>query len=596
MALVQLSSTTQRILRQIALAAGLFALVISVMVTVNYFQLKRSDPLNAPSMKVLLERLNNNPEDEKVRAEIRELDLLARRAFFTSQWQIRTGGLLLLICLLIVVACLKAIEILSVNLPVKPGEGKTAFWDDQLLNRRWIAIAGIALVIGGLVFAALSQDHLGKYLERAPLAKSPPGSPGSPVSIEKGDLSTLATDSVISADSLITNEIAAFPDQKEINSNFPYFRGPLGSGIAFRKNIPVQWDGRSGQHIRWKAAIPLPGYNSPVVWNDKVFMSGANDKRREVYCFSVTDGRLLWNTPVEKIQGSPVQAPKVLGETGFAAPTLATDGRRVYAIFANGDLIALDMDGKKVWDKNMGIPKNHYGHSSSLILFRDLLIVQYDQTGNASVMALNATTGAIAWKTAREVKVSWSSPVLVNTGTRVELILVAEPYMISYDPSNGKEYWRIDCISGEVGPSVAYANGIAYSVNDYSKLAAVKVGSPPALLWENDEYLSDIPSPVAAGKYLLLPTSYGTMVCYDAMDGTKYWEKDYGTSTYASPIFVDGKVFQLDKKGIMHIFRPDKTYVPVAECQLGEGSVCTPAFLDGLVFIRGDKNLYCIEK
>jgi len=228
-------------------------------------------------------------------------------------------------------------------------------------------------------------------------------------------------------------------------------------------------------------------------------------------------------------------------------------------------------------------------------MYRDLLIVQYDQSGNTNVLALAAKTGEQVWKTSRDVKISWSSPILVNTGKQTELMLVAEPFIISYNPANGKELWRFNCISGEVGPSLAYADGVVFSVNDYSKLAAVQVGATPKQLWESDEYLSDIPSPLATAKYVFLPTSYGMMICYDAKTGEKYWEKDFGTPTYASPILVGDNVYQLDKKGIMHVFKADKSYVSVSESPLGEGSVCTPAFAAGKILIRGDKHLYCIS-
>ncbi|MCX6273554.1 MAG: PQQ-binding-like beta-propeller repeat protein, partial [Bacteroidetes bacterium] len=343
-------------------------------------------------------------------------------------------------------------------------------------------------------------------------------------------------------------------------------------------------------------AIPLPGYNSPIIWNDRIFLSGANETKRELYCFDANTGKLLWLTKAEKIPGSPVEVPKVNRETGFCAPSLTTDGRRVYAIFANGDIIAVDMDGKKVWEKNLGLPKNHYGHSSSLNIYRDNVIVQYDQSGNASVMALSGKSGEVMWKTNRDVRVSWSSPVVVNTGQRTEILLAADPYVASYDPGNGKELWRFSCISGEVGPSLAYADGIVFSVNEYSKLAAIRIGDQPRLLWEDTEYLSDVPSPVADKDYLFLCSSYGTFVCYEAKTGRKLWDKEFGKTVYASPILAGGNIFLMDSKGIMHIFKAGKTYEPVHDPVLGEGSFCTPAFAEGRIYIRGDKNLYCIGK
>ena len=597
------SGKTIRLLQSIAFASAMLAFVICILVSVNYFQVKSSDPLNSPVMKSLVEKYKTNPDDEQLKAEIRELDLLARKAFFTNQWQIRTGGYLLLFSVLIVIICLKTVELMTAKIPVVPHAATDNFWDLRKINRKWVAYSGISLVSISLLFAFLTHNELGKTLSQAAKSgRSAADSTNAEANIENVVAvidSTRITDSASltgSDTTALTQTMDGYPTQQEINANFAAFRGPGSNGVVFQRGFPTSWNGSSGKNIKWKTAIPLTGYNSPIVWNDKIFLSGASATKREVYCFDLNTGKILWQTIVDKIPGTSATAPKVNGETGFAAPTLTTDGRRVYAIFANGDLIALDFDGKKVWAKNLGLPKNHYGHSSSLVMYRDLLIVQYDQSGNTNVMAFSGKTGEQVWKTSRDVKITWASPILVNTGKQMEVMLVAEPFVISYNPSTGKELWRFNCISGEVGPSLAYADGVVYSVNDYSKLAAVQIGSTPQLLWESDEYLSDIPSPVATAKYVFLPTSYGMMICYDAKTGEKYWEKDFGTPTYASSMLVDGNIWQMDKKGIMHIFKADKTYTSVSESALGEGSVCTPAFIGGKIIIRGDKNLYCIIK
>jgi outer membrane protein assembly factor BamB len=592
---------TIRLLQSIAFAAALLAFVLCILISVNYFQVKRSDPLNSTVMKSLVEKYISNPDDVQLKAEIRELDLLARKAFFTNKWQIRTGGYLLLFSVLVVIICLKTIELTTVKIPEIPGAATDNFWDIRKLNRKWVAYSGIFLVCISLLFAFLTHNDLGKTLGRN--VKTVGSAADSTRIMAENHPAT--TDSSLATDSssiagkdttALTLTKDGFPSQLEINNNSASFRGPGGNGTVYQHGFPTNWNGSSGKNIRWKTLIPLPGNNSPVVWNDKIFLSGANATKREVYCFDLNTGKILWQTAVDKVSGSSATAPKVSGETGYAAPTLTTDGRRVYAIFANGDLIALDFDGKPVWTKNLGLPKNHYGHSSSLIMYHDLLIVQYDQSGNTQVMAFAGKTGAQVWKTSRDVKISWSSPIVVNTGKQMEAMLVAEPFVISYNPATGKELWRFNCISGEVGPSLAYADGIVFSVNDYAKLAAIQISDPPKLLWENDEYLSDIPSPVATAKYLFLPTSYGMMVCYDAKTGEKYWEKDYATPSFASPVLADGNIYQMDKKGVMHIFKADKTYTAINDSPLGEGSACTPAFAGGKIIIRGDRNLYCIGK
>ena len=589
-------------LRQIAFISGFFAALLCFLLIVNWFQLQRADPLNSRALQSLNERLAANPDDQQLRDDVRTLDLLSRKAYFTSQWQIRTGGWFLLISLLVMVICLQTIGYIRKKMPDLPGTTPESYWIEQRINRRWIIASGTGILIISLLVAFFSYRQSGFTIDGTAVSDST-DSPGLPKAATSGGKAAMPVDSsagqLLNSDSTLTTADSladGFPTRAEIIQNFPAFRGPGGNGVVYQQNIPVRWDGKSGRNILWKTPVPLSGYNSPVVWNDRVFLSGANEEKREVYCFDANTGKLQWSARADKIAGSPAKAPAVSKETGQAAPTLTTDGRRVYAIFANGDLIAFDFEGKKVWAKNLGSPSNHYGHSSSLIMFRDLLIVQYDQRGSAQVMAFSAKTGELVWKTQRMVKVSWSSPVVVYTGKRTELLLAAEPCVASYSPSSGKELWKFDCISGEVGPSVAYANGIVFSVNDYSKLAAVEIGDPPKLLWENSEYLSDVPSPVANDRYVFLITSYGTAVCYDARTGEKYWEHDFENNIYASPILAEGKVYIPDKNGIMHIFKADKSFSLIGEPALGEGTSCTPAMVGGRIYMRGDRNLYCIGK
>lgn len=598
------AATLPKFLRTTAMVSGGFAILLSLLLLVNYLQVKRTDPLNAPALKVLTERLQSAPEDIELQQQIRELDLVARKAFFTNQWQLKAGGYLLFFSILVVIICLKTLDLLRPINPENPGKIEDRFWDERFLRQRWVAISGLLLVTISLLAAYLTHNELGPNLEQASIREKVAKrgfqtQNGDQQSGNQTIESMQADTSVGPSDTLESKNLDSmegYPTIQEIRNNFTCFRGFGGNGIDSHNNIPTSWDGKSGKNIRWKTEIPLPGYNSPIIWEGHVFLSGASETKREVYCFDAATGKLEWKAGADNIPGTPAQTPKVNSETGHAAPTMTTDGRRVYAIFSNGDILALDFSGKRVWAKNLGLPVNHYGHSSSLIMHHDLVIVQYDQRNGQHVMALAGKTGEVVWKTARNVKISWASPILVNTGKQMELILVAEPSMVSYNPATGKELWRIDCIGGEVGPSAAYANGIAFSVNDYSKLAAIEVGETPKQLWENDEYLSDIPSPVATDKYLFLVTSYGMAACYDVRNGTKYWEHDFGTPTYASPMIAEGKLYQLDKNGVMHILAVDKEYRQIAAPQLGEGSVCTPAFSDGRIYIRGNKHLFCVER
>ncbi|MBI5541023.1 MAG: PQQ-binding-like beta-propeller repeat protein [Bacteroidia bacterium] len=592
------NNSKARFWKSVLIIAGVFSFALCILIIGNYFQINKADPVNTKVINTLVERLNQNPGDQALRNEIREFDLLARKAYFTNQWQIRFGGYLLLFGIIVMV-----IAVLMMDSTKNKVQAVTFVKDDKLPNtqrnaRKWITIGGLLLAVITLIFAFLSHNELGNKFSQKDSLESNLNLNDSLIAnsniIQNSDTLKINSDTAI-VDTSKTATLIEFPTAAMM-SNFPSFRGPGGNGIDYHKNIPTSWDGASGKNIKWKTTIPLPGYNSPVVWGEKVFLTGANGTKQQVYCFDKKSGNILWTADVSGIDGSPSTAPKVTDDTGYSAPTVTTDGEKVYAIFATGDIIALDMKGNKVWARNIGVPANHYGHSSSLMLFENKIIVQFDQNNGAKVMALSTQSGKTIWSTPRKVKISWASPVIVNTGSRVEILLIAEPYVASYDPSTGKELWKIDCTSGEVGPSVAYANGIVFALNEYAKLVAIQIGDQPKILWENNDYLSDVPSPVANDKYLFVVTSYGEVACYNPKTGDKYWNHEFGTGTYSSPILIGERVYLMDKKGTMHIFKADKTFSSVGDPKLGENTVSTPAFADGKIFVRAGNNLYCIGK
>jgi len=614
-------SKNEQFWNRIIWVAGLFSFIICVLLIVNYAQINRLDPINTEVINKLVERLNQSPEDIELRKEIREMDLLARKAYFTNQWQIRTGGYMLLIGIAIVIIGFQVIINNRKKNPQITEKDDQDLLEKQKKTRKWVSIGGSFVIIAALASAFLSHKSLENQFDVAVIEETPlieqqdnpvKGSDSEPIKDEVAENSLQDENQVIldtskSQAETTTNkeepfESAVVPKSTTLAitttevSRFINFRGPGGNGIVNQKNIPTNWNGTTGENIAWKVAIPLRGFNSPIIWGNKIFLSGAEESKREVYCLDRNTGTFLWTVKVENVPGSPAKEPEVANYTGHAAPTMATDGNKVFAIFSNGDIVGIDMDGNQVWARNLGAPVNHYGHSSSLIVYKDKILVQYDQKNKKQFLALSVNSGETVWSQTRDVKISWASPVIVNTGKRMEAILAAEPFVISYDPETGNELWRIDCIAGEVGPSVAYADGIVFSVNDYSKLAAVKIGDTPEILWESEDYLSDIPSPVATDNYLIMPTSYGVIVCYDAKNGTILWEKEVDNSIYASPMIVEGNVYLIDKQGIMYIFKADKEYIEVAQAELGEKVVCTPAFADGKIYLRGYDNLYCVGK
>ncbi len=286
--------------------------------------------------------------------------------------------------------------------------------------------------------------------------------------------------------------------------------------------------------------------------------------------------------------------PRVSEDTGLSAPTVATDGTRVYAIFATGDIIAFTMTGKRVWARNLGVPDNHYGHSSSLIIWNNHLLVQYDSNKGGKLLSLDTATGETRWETRRQVGISWASPILAEIGGNTQVILSAEPLVAGYNPETGEELWTVDCMMGEVGPSPAFGGGLVYAANEYARLVAIRPGAADPVVWENDEYLPEIASPVVSGGLLFIATSYGVLVCYDAATGEKYWEEEAPQGFSASPMVADGKLYAMDTGGIMHIFSLSKEKKKLGAPVLGERAYASPAFSEGTIFLRGEKYLYCI--
>lgn len=589
-------------------AAGIF---IALLLLLNYAQIRRADPLESVAMEALLERLAEEPGSEALKTEIRNLDLLARKAFFNSRWQLNTGAVLLLISAIIFGFSLNMLNSLRSKIEVPEEEGRDEFLAGKL-SQRSILIVAAAHALLALGASYFTRDHLQGFnnggegspampaedIELIDVVAADAGAPPSATETPSGTAESISisdtTSSVQDEEAEPAPKAISYPGAAGIFQQHASFRGPFGNGVSIHKNIPVEWDGAEGQNILWKTPFSGKGNNSPIIWGDRLFLAAVSKGKQLIYCYNRQSGALIWQRAVEGVPGSPPSPPKTTGDTGLSAPTLATDGIRVYAIFATGDASALDLSGEIIWARNLGLPDNHYGHSSSLQTWQGKLFVQYDTSKGARVMALDCGSGSTLWETKRNVKISWASPILASVGGRYQVILSADPLVAGYDTETGKELWSVDCMMGEVGPSPAFSNGLVFAANEYARLVAIRPEGSGTIAWEANEYLPEVASPVAADGLLYIATSYGVLACYDAKNGEKYWEHECEAGFYASPMIADGKVYALDREGVMHIFRLDKEKHPVGEPPLGEKTVASPAFANGRIYLRGERHLYCI--
>lgn len=614
-----------KLAQNVAVISGIFCSVVALLLLLNFWQFSKNDPIESQALEVLVERLKQDPNNDGLKTEIRQYDLLARKAYFNSQWQVKTGAYLLLFGAVVLAFALRVYYSLKAKIeePDKVLENEIA---SRILAQKGIIIVGALVFILAFAASFATVNYLEKYdWETATAEVSSDVTDEGIEVIDVGGSSVEETAQISDTDQAGTEEETVAetvesvaeqtPDQQpepaqeqkpatpafatltleQVRQNHNSFRGPLGQGVSYHKNIPTEWDGPSGKNILWKSPIPKHGYNSPVVWGNKIFVAGADNQSREVYCYSITDGKLLWTGKAGTIPGSPSTPPRVTEDTGLSASTVTTDGQRVYAIFATGDVVAFDMNGNRVWAKNLGVPDNHYGHSSSLITWDNKLIVQYDTNKGGKVLAINVVNGETVWETIRNSKISWASPVLVQVDGKYQVVLTADPIVAGYDVQTGKELWSVECMMGEVGPSVGYTDGVVYAANEYATLVAIDIKTQE-ILWDDDMFLPEAASPLAHNGLLFIATSYGVLVCYDAKTGEEYWEHDVGRTLYSSPQFADGKIFMMDNDGVMRIYEFGKEMKLIAENELGETHGTTPAFADGRIYIRGENNLYCIGK
>lgn len=438
-------------------------------------------------------------------------------------------------------------------------------------------------VANGVVFAAIGErlwaiNHQTDQNRESPVASAP------------ALKSATALDTVSGLHTRQRRASPSVPSTDAIERNWPNLRGPYGQGIAYNAAPPQSFDAPSGKNVAWKTPVPKPGASSPVVWEGRVFLTGADASSREVYCFDAANGRMLWRQSAKQ----PSELPKVSEGFGHAASTGATDGKHFFAIFSTGDLIAVDMNGVIAWTRTFGIPKSIYGYASSLIVYRRLC-VQMDDNSNSTLYALDPATGKTAWQKKRTVRESSASPIIVISGDREMVVLAENPTTTAYDVSTGSVVLSAKCLAGEVAPSPAYANNTIIVANEGAKLSAISLTSG-TVAWSGEDDLPDVASPLATQEFVVTASSSGMVNCYDVGTGAKLWSHEFDESFYPSPILAGGRIYAMDNAGTMHVFRASRTFAPIADSALGEESVATPAFAGNSMFVRGERNLYCIRE
>ena len=571
------SSGRYRMVRQSARGVGFVALVFSLTVAVLLtLDWTRSGVAETVRSDVLEQALAL--QDAQMTEFVRNLDLLARRAYFNS-FTFRQGGMLLLVIgLLITAGCFGLAWRMSLFIPDPRG---LAEGDPSRTDRLTVAAVLATGVVLLLTAAGLEWSR------------------GASVDTDRALRKRLTNTN------LQPGEVNVCPcrrgaSQDELDTQWPFLRGPLAVGRASASAVPpLTWNGETGQNIKWVTDVDYPGFSSPVVWGKRLFVTtGDAVSGRRVLAYDTDTGALLWDTFVEDGEKGGARLPQVDEETGFGASTPACDDKHVYAIFSTGDVVAIDHDGNIVWQVYLGRPKNSYGHASSLIYSGEMLLVQWDHEEYSRMLALDTHTGKTIWETPRALGMSWATPMVMPVCDKLVLLVHAYEQTWGMELATGKKLWQVKTVGGEVAPSLSWEGDVWVAANCYSKMLAFRMPpeGEPEKLWEwDDGYLPDVSSPLIYNGLVFYAAQTGDVACHDLADGKQVWVKEINEGFYASPIVAVDKLYVVDKKGVFRVFTADREGKELAVNPMGDVISATPAFVGNRIYIRSQHKLWCVE-
>ncbi len=418
-------------------------------------------------------------------------------------------------------------------------------------------------------------------------------------------------------------------------ANWPQWRGPQGSGVSPEKDLPGEWSAK--KNIQWKTPIPGRGHSSPVVWGKRVFLTtsfegpvapGARAPKHtvqgkdflhpdsvgadhsytlRVLALDAETGKILW----EKIAYEGTVYDNRHRKNTYASPTPVTDGRHVYVFFGSEGLYCYDFKGNLVWKASVG-PLGTLGMGTGIspVLYENLVILQCDQEyegEGAFIAAVDKKTGKQVWRAERKEAVTWATPVLVRTPERAELVTSGAYHIVSYDPASGRELWRTEGLMSNAIPSPVAGHNMVFVSTGYpaKRVVAIRLGysgdlnGPPAIAWRYDKGTAYVPSPILYGDYLYLVTDKGILSCLDAKTGAVKYDNGRvpAPATFSASLWAfDDKVFLTSEDGDTYVVKAGPNHQILGVNPLGEPVYATPAVSGGRIFIRGDKNLYCIRK
>ena len=404
------------------------------------------------------------------------------------------------------------------------------------------------------------------------------------------------------------------------------WRGPFATGVSKAANPPAEWS--ETNNVRWKVEIPGRGSASPVVWGDRVFvltavpvglagdatharLGGAQPRaahRLTVVAVDRKIGKIAW----EKVAAEKVPHEATRADNGtWASSSAVTDGEHVIASFESGGIFAYDMNGTLAWQKDLGQKqiRMQFGEGSTPALHGNRLVIVWDHQGQSFIVALDKRTGQELWRQPRAEIDTWATPLIVDVNGRAQVVTGAMRRITSYDLETGEVVWHTAGLTMNPIPSPVSENGLAFLMSGYqgNSLKAIRLAdakgditSTPAVAWTYNRDTPYVPSPLLYdGVLYFLKTSNGLLTALDAATGAPHYQLqrlDAVPEVFSSPVGAAGRVYIAGRDGKTVVLKRGKTFELLGVNSLDDGFDASPALVDGEMYLRGYKFLYCIAE
>jgi outer membrane protein assembly factor BamB len=393
--------------------------------------------------------------------------------------------------------------------------------------------------------------------------------------------------------------------------DWPGWRGPRGDGTSLETSVPTKWS--QTENVAWKTPIPGVGHSSPIVVGDRVFVTTClvKERQRVLLCLDRQDGKILWQKVVIT---APLEGKH--GLNSFASSTPAGDSKHVWVTFFDKPhivVVCYDHDGRESWRTSPGTFTSMHGFCSSLLLYKDSIILNADQDapkdGEAFLVALDKNTGTERWRTDRPNRIrSHCAPLITKAAGKMQMVLSGCNCVASYDPDTGKQIWIIDGPTEQYVASPVFGDGVFFltcGFPDFHNMAILPDGTGNVtathVLWHENRVIPKkaayVPSPIAHGKYFFVVSDLGYLNCFEARTGKRLYDiQQLGKHHSASPVSANGLLYFTSDEGVTFVLKAGPVFELVARNDLGEDCRASPAISRGQILLRTLENLYSIGK